>query len=204
MTGQSGGDTIKTAYERAMERVANLQTPTKENRLEWKGVPEGKAHAVKFLKGEGDLAAALKTYDKDLQPYALRGMVDVLTANLALPKTPVMQTAFDRSMIGLRAVYRGNKKAEEVLGRVQYVIDQYKSFGNQQRTQVFEDLKRQFTAQVQATMRQQGLPAQQNMNIETMPEFQQEWQRIRIQLDQQYEEHLDTFRHELKAVSGAS
>ena len=203
MTGQSG-DTIKSAYERAMERVANLQTPTKENRLEWKGVPEGKSHAVKFLKGEGDLSAALKGYDKELQPYVLRGMGDVLTANLTLPKSPVIQSAFDRSMIGLRALYRGNKKAEDILGRVQYVIDQFKSFGNQQRTQVFEDLKRQFTAQVQDNLRRQGLPPQQAVNIETLPEFQQEWQRIRVQLDQQYEEHLDAFRREIKAISGAS
>ena len=85
-----GGEPIKSAYERAMERVARLQTPSKERRLEWKGVPEGTAHAVKFLKGEGDLAAALKTYDKDLQPYVIRGIMDVLVANLQIPKTPTL------------------------------------------------------------------------------------------------------------------
>lgn len=200
MTEQKS-DSIKTAYERAMERVANLETPSPEKRLEWKGLPEGKAHAVKCLKGEGDLAAALKRYDKGLQPYVLRGMVDVLAANLMLPKTPILETGVTRSLAGLRTLFVGKRKVEELLGRVQYVNDQYKNFGTQQRQQVFEDLKRQFAAQVQNSLRQQGLPAQPNVNAETLPEFQQEWQRIRVQMDQQYEEHLEAYRRELRSMA---
>lgn len=203
MTGQSG-ENMKSAYERAMERVANLQPASKEKRLEWKGVPEGTAHAVKFLKGQGDLAAALKAADKELAPYVIRGMVEVLTANTVLPKTPNLQGAFDRSVVGLRALFKGNKKVEEVLGRIQYVADQYKSYGTQQRTQIFEDLKRQFATQLQETMRRQGVQAPQAPpNVESLPEFQQEWARIRIQMDQQYDDHLDAFRRELRAAAGA-
>jgi hypothetical protein len=203
MNEQSGGG-IKSAYERAMERIANLEGPTKEKKLEWKGVPEGTAHAVKYLKGEGDLAAALKGYDKDLQRFVLRGMVDVLVGNIAIPKTVAQQQGLDRVLGGLRALYRGNRKAEEVLSRIQYVCDQYKNFGNQQRQQVYEDLKRQFTLQVQEGLRRQGLSQQGPVNVEALPEFQQEWGRIRVQLDGQYEEHLEAFRKELRTLAGAS
>ena len=203
MTGQSD-ENMKSAYERAMERVASLEPASREKRLEWKGVPQGNTHAVKFLKGEGDLAAALEAADKELAHYVIRGMVEVLTANIVLPKTANLQGAFDRSVIGLRALFKGNKKVEEVLGRIQYVADQYKSYGTQQRTQIFEDLKRQFAAKAQETVRRQGVEAPQAPpNVETQPEFQQEWSRIRIQLDQQYDEHLDAFRRELRAAAGA-
>ncbi|MBF8299467.1 MAG: hypothetical protein HW397_516 [Dehalococcoidia bacterium] len=89
MTEESNGNTIKSAYERAMERVANLQTPSQAKRLEWRGVPEGTQLAVRFLKGEGDLAAGLKGYEKELQPYVLRGVLDVLVPNLHHRPRPI-------------------------------------------------------------------------------------------------------------------
>ena len=89
----------------------------------------------------------------------------------------------------------------DVLERVSYVSDQFKTFGAQQRQQAFEQLKEQFQAQVQQIQRQQGAAAaQQPINVETMPEFQQEWLRLRVHLEQQFESHMDGYRNELRAL----
>ena len=34
-------------------------------------------------------------------------------------------------------------------------------------------------------------------NVETMPEFQQQWLAVSAQIDQQYEQHLEQFKKEL-------
>ncbi len=196
-----GTDRIKTAFERAMERIKDLEAPTKENRLEWKGVPAGSKLAADYLKGEGDLAAAVQKTEAELRPYVLKGILDVLTTNVQLPKTEVVQKATDRALEGIRIALRGKPQVKEIIGRAQYVCEQYKNFGNQQRQQVYDQLKQQFTAQVQQAIRRKGVAGDANINVETTPEFQQEWRRVRIHLDEQYEQHLENFRKEVKAVA---
>lgn len=196
-----GTDRIKTAYERAMERIKDLEAPTKENRLEWKGVPAGNKLAAEYLKGEGDLASAVQKTEAELRPYVLRGILEVLTANVQLPRTDAVQKTTDRALEGIRTALRGKPQVKEIIGRAQYVSEQFRTFGNQQRQQVYDQLKQQFTAQVQQALRRKGVAADANINVETTPEFQQEWRRVRLQLDQQYDQHLDDFRKEIKSLA---
>ena len=54
----------------------------------------------------------------------------------------------------------------------------------------------------QAMQRQgQGAAATRPINVETMPEFQAEWMRMRSQIDGQFEEHMEEFRQQLKALA---
>ena len=83
--------------------------------------------------------------------------------------------------------------------RIKYVTDQYRQFGIPQREQTYAQLKAQFEAQVMGAMsRQPGQPAGgMQVNVETMPEFQQQWLSISSQMDSQYEQHLEDFRKQL-------
>ena len=49
-------------------------------------------------------------------------------------------------------------------------------------------------------MQQQGLASSQPAHVEMMPEFQQEALRLKVRLDQQYEQHLEGYRQELLAL----
>ena len=90
---------------------------------------------------------------------------------------------------------------QEVTERVAYVNEQFKTYGEQQRQQAMQQLKQQFTAQLEQVMRQRGAAGAPPGNIETMPEFQQEWMRVRLHLDQQYEGHLEGYRNEIRALA---
>ena len=48
-------DSMKSAYDRAMERVESLGAPTVEEKLQLKYVPLGERFASSYLKDEQDL-----------------------------------------------------------------------------------------------------------------------------------------------------
>ena len=64
-------DEMKSAYDRAMERIKSLEEPSKEEVLTWKYVPEGQKLAVRFLKEEFNLASEMGKFKDERE--ALRG-----------------------------------------------------------------------------------------------------------------------------------
>ena len=42
--------------------------------------------------------------------------------------------------------------------------------------------------------------AQANIDIEKLPQFQEEWRKIQVQLDQQYEQLLEGYKDEIKEI----
>ena len=51
----------------------------------------------------------------------------------------------------------------------------------------------------QAMQQQMGSSARinNNVNIERLPQFQEEWRRVQLQLEQQYLDHLNEYKQEL-------
>ncbi|MEE9284477.1 MAG: hypothetical protein V3V35_01990 [Dehalococcoidia bacterium] len=191
---------IKSAFEKAMEKVERLEPPTKEKRLEWSGVPKGQALAAKLLKG-GATSADLSSYGQEERPHVLRGALQVLVANIQLPQSAASEQAAKQAMDAIRMLMGSSPQANEILGRVAYVSEQYKTHGEQQRQQAFLQLKQQFQAHVQQQLQQQGAAPAQPVNVEVLPEFQQEALRLKVRLDQQYEQHLEGYRQELLALA---
>ncbi len=195
-------DRIKSAYELAMEKVEGLKAPTADQRLEWEAVPKGQKLAAAHMKGQEGLAKGLAEASEAERRHVLRGAIDVLIANLQLPKNEAVDRATARAAEGIRLALGDRKEVQEVLSRIEYVGEQYKTYGEQQRQQAYQQLQQQFMAQVQQMMRQQGgaMAANHAVNVEAMPEFQGEWARMRVQMDEQYEQHLAEYRKEVQAL----
>ena len=194
-------DEIKSAFEKAMEKVQQLDAPTKEEKLAWEGVPEGRRLAAEYLRGQLSLTEALDKRPGPERPYALRGIIETLAANIQLPRNQLAQESTDRALEGLKSVLENKVAVNEVINRVRYVCQEYEGYGEQQRQQLRQELKQQLEAQVQdAARRQQGVTGNAAVNIENMPEFQQEWLRLKLRLDQQYEQHLEEYRKEIQAL----
>jgi hypothetical protein len=72
---------------------------------------------------------------------------------------------------------------------------------NSKKKQAYEQVKIQFAAKLQqALQKQMGSNARVNMNninIESQPQFQEEWRRVVMQLEDQYTEHLNEYRRNL-------
>jgi len=191
---------IKSAYEKAMEKIADLGEPTKEQKLEWSGVPKGQKLAAQLMKGDGNAQKTLAEVSKEERRYVLRGAMEVLAANLQLPRTAPAEAATKRALDATKALLGSSGKLNDIVSRIGYVVEQYRTNGQQQLQQYMVQLRQQFQMQVEQQMRQRGAGAAQNVNVEQLPEFQAEVMRLRARIDQQYEQHLDAFRQELKAL----
>ena len=190
---------MKSAFERAMERAMQLEEPDEEQRLEWEFAPKGRRLAGSYLKGQGAPFTTIEQEQPHRRPYLVKGMMEALVSNLQLPKNDAANYTNTKVIEGIQRLLAGNTGVKELLERVKYVTEQYRQFGIPQREQTYAQLKAQFEAQVMASMgRQAGQPAGgMQVNVETMPEFQQQWLSISSQMDSQYEQHLEDFRKQL-------
>ena len=186
---------MKSAFEKAMERVEQMERPRDEQLLEWKLVPQGERLGGEFLKGSGAPFTTLENASPEHRAYMVKGMLKVLVANVQLPRSEPARTSVDLVSSGLERLLRGNPKAKEPLERIRHVTTQYWENAILQREQAFAQLKFQMEQQVAEVMRRQmGGSAPMHANVETMPEFQQQWLAISGQIDQQYEQHLVEYR----------
>ncbi len=190
---------IKSAFEKAMERAEQFEEPGEEQRLAWKLLPEGQRLAGSFIKGQGSPFSTIEKAPPEHRSYLVKGMAKILVSNLQLPKTEGAQHTNTRVIEGLERLLADKPPIKELLQRVRYVSDQYRQFGVPQREQAYQQLKGQMEQQVaEAMSRQMGPTAGPlQVNVETMPEFQQQWLAVSAQIDQQYEQHFEEYRKQL-------
>jgi hypothetical protein len=194
---------IKSAREIAMEKIDKLGEPTEEERLEWKYLPEGEKLAARYLKQETDLSAELKKFDKKAAPYVVEGVNSVLIKNIILPENEVAKKLGKRAMDGIKVIKTDRSHTDAALNQIKHVFDHYEQQGAQQRKQAYESLKADFQAKVEQALRQQmgGNTAGMRIDIEKQPQFQEEWRKLKAQLDAQYTQILNQYKEELESLS---
>ena len=179
-----------------------LEEPDEKQKLEWELGPKGRRLAGSFLKGQGAPFTTIEKEPPERRAYLVRGMMEALVSNLQLPKNDGAAYRSNKVIEGIQRLLAGRPGVKDLLERVKYVMDQYRQFGLPQREQAYAQLKAQFENQVMGTMaRQMGQQVGGvQVNVETMPEFQQQWMAVSSQMDSQYEQHLDGFRKELMGL----
>ena len=190
-------DEMKSAYDRAMERIKNLEEPSKDDVLTWKYVPEGQKLAVRFLKEEFNLATELGKFKDEERRYVAKGAEEVLLRNIVLPVHDIAKKNNKRAMDAVKAIKKDKTAVENVFTKMRRVFDHYTGEGEQQRKQAYEMLKQDFQAKLQQAMRQQGIPPGTKINIEGQPQFQEEWHLTLSQMDAQYNQLLDEYKQEI-------
>ncbi len=190
---------MKSAFERAMERAEQFEEPGEQQRLEWELLPMGRRLAGSFLKRQGSPFSTIEQESPERRSYLVKGMLGALVSNLQLPKTESVQYTNTRVIEGLERLLTDRTASKDLLQRTKYVTDQYRQFGLPQREQAYAQLKAQMERQVADIMSRQGgqKTGVLQANVETMPEFQQQWLAVSAQIDQQYEQHLEQFKKEL-------
>jgi hypothetical protein len=195
------GEEIKSALEIAMEKVEKLGGITEEERLKWKYVPEGEKLAAKYLKQNINLLAELSQYDEKARKCVIEGAQDILSRNISLPRNDSIRKNNRRAMDGLKTLKNDKVSVENVYSRMRRIFDHYAEQGEQQRKQAYESLRAEVEARIQQAVKQQlGSLAKLKVDVESQPQFQEEWRKVQIQLDLQYIKHLDEYKHELSAV----
>ncbi len=196
---------MKSAFEKAMERIEKIEAPDPVKKLEWEFLPLGRKLAGSYIKFEGDPFKKYSRASEEAKPYLKNGMMEVLIANLQLPKNETTDATNKRTFEGLTILLEEQQPAKDLLERAIYVTQQYAQYGNPQREQAYLELKKQIEQVVMESLARQGGGVQPQVagqiRVETMPEFQQQWMKISGQIDQQYEQHLDQIRQELMNLS---
>lgn len=195
------GEEIKSALEIAMEKVEKLGEVTEEERMKWKYVPEGEKLAARYLKQNLNLLSEMGKFEEKVKGYVIEGAQDVLVRNVELPRNDSLRKKNKRMMEGIKLLKNGKVSAENVFSKMRRVFDHYVEQGEQQRNQAYESLKVDVEARIQQAVKQQmGSLANVRIDVESQPQFQEEWRRMLAQLDMQYIRLLDEYKQELSAI----
>ena len=196
------GEEIKSALEIAMEKVEKLGEITDEERLRWKNAPEGEKLAAKYLKQNLNLLSELGKYDEGAKKFVIEGAQDVLIRNIELPRNDYLRKKNKRVMDGMKLLKNDKVSVENVFSRIRRIFEHYAEQGEQQRKQAYESLKSDVEARIQQALKQQtGSAAGMRIDVESQPQFQEEWRRMLAQLDMQYTSVLNEYKQELAAIT---
>ena len=196
------GEEIKSAREIAMAKVEKLGEVTEEERLKWKYNPEGEKLAARYLKQNLNLLAELSKFDEKAKKYVIEGVQGVLIRNIELPRNDFLRKKNKRVMEGIKPLKNDKVSLENVFSKVRRVFDHYVEQGEQQRRQAYESLKADVETRIQQAVKQQmGSLANVKIDVESQPQFQEEWRRALAQMDMQYTRLLDEYKQELAAIA---
>jgi plasmid stabilization system protein ParE len=189
---------IKSAFEKAMERVEKIGEASEEEVMKWKYVPEGQNLATKYLQEECSLGIELDKYGDKAKPFITQGAEKVFFSNIGLPVNDFANKNNKRAMEGIKELKKDKTGVENVYSKIRRIFSHYEKEGEQQRKQAYERLKQDFQMKIQQAMRQQGgLPPGARIDVERQPQFQEEWRRISAQLDSQYHKLLGEYKQEI-------
>ncbi len=192
---------IKSAWEKAMEKVDKLGKPTEEELKSLEYVPLGNTLAAHYLKEERyNLDAELTKYKgSGIRKYVLQGIQEILIRNINLPRDERTKEINKKSMAGLKLLKQNRNQLDTVYG----LIDNLFRYYEQARQQAYMQLRQNFEAKLQEATRaaQQQLGAKVTVQPELQPQFQEEWRKINAQLDTQYEKVLEEHKGQISKIA---
>ena len=189
---------IKSALELALEKAERLGKASPEELQASRWQEEGKHLAAEFLRGKVELDAELKKYPAAAQSVLVQAIKEVLLRNIILPREGVMDESSQRVRTGLLQVARDRKAMQRVLQELDQLMKGYL----QVRQNALQQLKGQFTVQLDGVKR--ALEAQMHrpiqVEVEMLPQFQEQWRSFEMQLNQQFEPLLERHKTALAAL----
>lgn len=193
---------IKSAREIAMEKVEKLGDATPEERLNWKYRPEGETLAARYLKDDDNLVAGLSKFEEKYRPFVKAGAGDVLIRTITLPKNDFLKNTNRKAMEGLRSLKNDKTQLENIYTRMRQLFTHYSEQGEKQKKQAFQSLKIDFEARIRPELEKQlGSMSGANIDVEKLPQFQQEWRKVQNQLDSQYLVVLKDYKDALEKIT---
>jgi hypothetical protein len=184
---------IKSTLEKVMERAAAMGNASKDEIAAEERVRDGMRMGGDYLKGEEvDFSSALEqTSDSVL---IKRGLVQAFLRNIVLPRENDQQRA-ERAMQGLLELGKGSGDLMSIFKDMKGILDHYL----QHKKEVFQQVEDAFRQQMEQAAAQQGGQAGMGMKVDPAlhPKFQEEWSRIKSDLDTQYNQALDQHKDQV-------
>ena len=192
---------IKSAWEKAMEKVEKLDKPSEEELKSLEYVPSGNALAARYLKEpKFDLEAELARYKgSGVRKYIIQGIQEILIRNIALPRNDQTKETAKKAMAGIKLIKQNQNQLQSVFDRIDSLFNYYE----QARQQAYLQLRQNFENKLQEVTKamQQQLGAKVTIQPELQPQFQEEWRKLSIQLDVQYEKVLGQHKEQILKIA---
>ena len=192
---------IKSFREIAMEKIANIGDASEEEQLSWKYIPDGEKLAASCLNDGCDIKSKINSYDKKVRSYVLKGAEKVFISNINLPKNDIIKNTNDRAIDNLLYIKNDKSAAKEIFNNMAYIFEHYNTQGKQQKEQSYELLKADFQSKLEQALEQKtGSSQNLDINVESLPQFQEEWRKVLSQIDTQYNNYLIEYKQALKKI----
>jgi len=182
---------IRSAKEIAAERLRDIGEITEEDRLRWKFTPMGEKLGQRFITERLDVEKELVPFNDKQLPFVKKGITQSLLTNLDLPRNETIEKRNDKVMDALLQIKEDKESAAGALGQLQRIFDHYLQQGEGQRAQAKQALKNKFEQSLRQAFKAQGKDYSSQMNVEQLPQFEEEWRRTQTQLELQYIKSLD-------------
>jgi hypothetical protein len=187
---------IKSALELALEKAEQYGRASKEDLRQDKFKEQGRQWAVQFLKEEEvGLEKELATLPPEGQPSARIAMKEVFLRNVTLPKDETLDPRLLRALDGVMLAAT-NKKA---MARLKQEVDQLLQQFLMARNSAFQQLKTSFAQTLGNYTRalEAQLKSRVSLEVENLPEFQQEWRKFEGNLTNQFEPVLEDRKQQM-------
>ncbi len=192
---------IKSALELAMEKAERLGKASEKELIEWKYIPEGRKLAVNYLRGECNLMVELTKYDDMAKTHIAKGIQEVLLREISLPKDKEAKGKNKKVMEGISLLKKDKLLLENVYTKMRRIFKHYEEQGERQRRETYEMLKRDFQLKFQQAVQKIGISGTMSIDVEGHPQFQEEWRRVMVELDSQYQNVLNECKQEIMSMS---
>jgi hypothetical protein len=187
---------IKSALELALEKAEKYGRASQEEMDLAQYRDQGRRLAVQYLKGEGDLEADLKSLPPPAQAAARLASKEVFLRNLGLPRGNTVDPRQDRAMEGLLLVADQPKAMAQLQAEMEQILQTFL----QVRNNALQQLKSRFATGVGQV--QKAIEAQYrqkvNLEVEHLPQFQEEWRRFQGQIQEQITPMLENLKERMR------
>lgn len=186
---------IKSALELALEKAERYGKASPEEMAAAQHQEQGRQLAVKFLNGEGDLEAGLKNLSPQAQDAARIAIKEVFLRNIGLPRNGEGDERLERAVAGLLLVAGSKNNMTRLTAELQQLLQQFRQFLNN----AMQQLKARFTQSLPQMQRAMEAKTGQKMHLEVeqIPQFQEEWHRFHGQLLAQFEPMLEQLKERI-------
>ena len=177
---------IKSTLEKVLERAAAMGRASKEEIQADEEVKKGMRMAADYLQGK-EVNFSLVMEATGGFSLVKKGLVLVFLRNIALPRYDDLGGA-ERAMLGLLEMAGGSGDLASVFRDMKGILDHYQQQLKEVRQQVEEAFRQQMEQALSKQTGQKGL----GLKVDPMlhPKFQEEWSKIKSDLDDQYNKVL--------------
>ena len=177
---------IKSTLEKVMERAASMGRASQEEIQSEEKVKEGMRMAADYLQGkEVDFSGILEA--TGVSALVKKGLVQVFLRNITLPRDDEGQRA-EKAMQGLLELAKGSGDLVSVFRDMKGILEHYQQHKKEIHQQVEEAFRQQMEQALTQQTGQKGLGMK--MDPRMHPKFQEEWSKVKADLDGQYNQVL--------------